>query len=48
MVKIPAISNFNFEVGGIEVEGDNDIGTDVQYPWENAPRRHHMHTMKMG
>jgi len=32
-------------VGGIEIEGSNDIGVDVQYPWENAPRRFHEHPM---
>ena len=28
-------------VQGIEVEGFNDIGVDVQYPWEDEPRRFH-------
>lgn len=42
MIKIPA-ADFVFKVQGIEIEGDNDIGTDVQYPWENMPRRFHEH-----
>lgn len=42
MVKIPA-GDFAFKVNGIEIEGFNDIGVDVQYPWENSPRRHHQH-----
>lgn len=42
MVKIPA-SHFDFDVDGIEIEGGNIAGVDVQYPWENAARRHHQH-----
>ncbi len=33
--------DFEFEVRGIEIEGGNDPGVDVQYPWENSPRRFH-------
>ena len=44
MVKIPA-GDFYFRVHGIEIEGDNDIGVDVQYPWEDSPRRYHSHKM---
>jgi gamma-glutamyl hercynylcysteine S-oxide synthase len=40
MVKIPA-SDFVFKVHGIEIEGSNDIGVDVQYAWEDSPRRFH-------
>jgi formylglycine-generating enzyme required for sulfatase activity len=39
-IRIPAAS-FTFEVSGIEIEGDNQIGVDVQYPWENVARRSH-------
>jgi iron(II)-dependent oxidoreductase len=46
MVKIPA-GNFVFKVEGIEIEGSNDIGVDVQYPWEDSPRRFHEHSMQM-
>ena len=42
MVQVPA-SSFLFRVGGIEIEGFNDIGVDVQYPWEDSPRRFHEH-----
>jgi iron(II)-dependent oxidoreductase len=42
MVAIPA-SDFLFRVHGIEIEGQNDEGVDVQYPWENSPRRYHSH-----
>ena len=41
MVRIPG-GNFEFRVSGIEIEGGNDVGVDVQYPWEDAPRRHHL------
>jgi|HubBroStandDraft_6_1064221.scaffolds.fasta_scaffold00025_18 iron(II)-dependent oxidoreductase len=48
MVKIPA-GNFVFKVQGIEIEGfsDIDIGVDVQYPWEDSPRRFHEHSMQV-
>jgi gamma-glutamyl hercynylcysteine S-oxide synthase len=44
MVKVPA-GDFVFKVHGIEIEGSNDIGVDVQYPWEDMPRRFHEHKM---
>ena len=44
MVKIPG-SDFRFRIEGIEIEGFDDIGVDVQYPWENTPRRFHDHPM---
>ncbi len=34
MVKIPG-GDYVFKVEGIEIEGFNDIGVDVQYPWED-------------
>jgi gamma-glutamyl hercynylcysteine S-oxide synthase len=42
MVPIPAAAGFQFEVHGIEIEGGDDIGVDVQYPGEDSPRRHHV------
>jgi gamma-glutamyl hercynylcysteine S-oxide synthase len=44
MIQIPE-ADFLFKVGGIEIEGGNDIGVDVQYPWEENPRRFHEHPM---
>lgn len=44
MISIPA-GDFRFRVEGIEIEGSNDSGVDVQYPWENSPRRMHDHLM---
>ncbi len=41
MVRIPRRTEFVFTVSGIEIEGEDDIGVDVQYPWEDSPRRHH-------
>jgi formylglycine-generating enzyme required for sulfatase activity len=46
MVKIPQ-GEFLFKISGIEVEGFNDIGVDVQYPWEDTPRRFHEHRMQI-
>ncbi len=42
MIKIPE-ADFTFRVSGIEIEGFNDVGVDVQYPWEDSPRRFHEH-----
>jgi|SRR5579862_1095512 len=44
MVRIPE-GDFDFQVNGIEVEGGNDPGVDVQYPWEEMPRRFHHHLL---
>ncbi|KQV94631.1 SUMF1/EgtB/PvdO family nonheme iron enzyme [Pelomonas sp. Root1237] len=46
MVEIPA-GEFDFAVGGVEVEGQTWAGLDVQYPWENSPRRQHRRRMDM-
>jgi formylglycine-generating enzyme required for sulfatase activity len=46
MVKIPA-GDFEFRVVGTEIEGFNWEGLDVQYPWEDSPRRHHAHKLRM-
>jgi iron(II)-dependent oxidoreductase len=46
MVKIPS-GDFVFEVSGIEIEGSNDTGVDVQYPWEDSPRRFHRHALQI-
>jgi gamma-glutamyl hercynylcysteine S-oxide synthase len=46
MVKIPA-GEFIFRVNGIEIEGADLVGIDVQYPWENSPRLFHEQPMKM-
>lgn len=44
MLKIPE-GEFLLRVSGVEIEGGNDAGVDVQYPWENSPRRQHLHAM---
>jgi formylglycine-generating enzyme required for sulfatase activity len=46
MIKIPEES-FQFQVRGIEIEGLNNIGVDVQCPWEDSPRRYHDHTLRV-
>ncbi len=40
MIRIPG-GPFEFVVSGIMVEGGDKAGVDVQYPWEDSPRRHH-------
>src|SRR5207244_11192462 len=42
MVRIPE-GQYDFQVRGTEIEGGNDPSVDVQYPWEDAPRRVHRH-----
>ncbi len=42
MVRIPG-GDYDFQVRGIEIEGGNDPGVDVQYPWEDVARRAHRH-----
>ncbi len=44
MVKIPE-ADFLFKVMGVEIEGSNDEGVDVQYPWDDSPRRFHEHRL---
>ncbi|HUO13740.1 MAG TPA: SUMF1/EgtB/PvdO family nonheme iron enzyme [Verrucomicrobiae bacterium] len=46
MIRIPE-ADFDFDVKGIEIEGGNDPGVDVQYPWENEPRRTHDHRLHL-
>jgi formylglycine-generating enzyme required for sulfatase activity len=46
MVAIPA-GEFDFVVGGVEIEGQNWEGNDVQYPWEDSARRGHRRRMAM-
>jgi gamma-glutamyl hercynylcysteine S-oxide synthase len=46
MVTIPG-GEFEFRVNGVEIEGYTWKGLDVQYPWENSPRRHHVHRMRL-
>jgi formylglycine-generating enzyme required for sulfatase activity len=46
MLRIPG-GKFEFRISGIEIEGGNEVGVDVQYPWEDAPRRHHLKTLEI-
>jgi len=46
MVKIPG-GPFVFRVRGTEIEGGASKGVDVQYPWEDSPRRFHEHAMQV-
>lgn len=46
MVEIAA-GDFDFIVGGVQIEGQTWAGVDVQYPWESDPRRGHRRRMAM-
>ncbi len=46
MIKIPG-GPFDFQVVGTEIEGGGNPGVDVQYPWEDSPRRFHEKTMRV-
>jgi formylglycine-generating enzyme required for sulfatase activity len=46
MVRI-AGGAFDFKVAGVEIEGGANPGLDVEYPWEDSPRRFHDHTLQI-
>jgi gamma-glutamyl hercynylcysteine S-oxide synthase len=46
MVRVPG-GPFDFKVRGTEIEGDASNIVDVQYPWEDSPRRFHEETMQV-
>jgi len=46
MVRIPG-GPFVFKVIGAEIEGGASPGVDVQYPWEDSPRRFHEREMQV-
>jgi gamma-glutamyl hercynylcysteine S-oxide synthase len=46
MIRIDG-GDYLFIVQGIEIEGSNDVGVDVQYPWEVSPRRYHENRMQI-
>jgi formylglycine-generating enzyme required for sulfatase activity len=46
MVKVPG-GRFDFKVQGTEIEGSDAAGVDVQYPWEDTPRRFHEKVMQV-
>jgi formylglycine-generating enzyme required for sulfatase activity len=46
MVRIEG-GDYLFRVQGIEIEGSDDVGVDVQYPWEDSARRFHEHPMQI-
>jgi gamma-glutamyl hercynylcysteine S-oxide synthase len=47
MIHIPAVADFTFRLNGIEIEGMDDEGVDVQYSWEDSARRYHEHRMQI-
>ena len=46
IVQIKLVQTF-LKVAGIEIEGSNEAGVDVQYPWEDSPRWFHEHPMHL-
>ena len=47
-VYVPVNSTWAFSVNGVEIEGNDNQGVDVQYSWETHPQREHSHTMSVG
>ncbi len=47
-VLVPQNTSWLFEVKGVEIEGDDNHGVDVQYPWDDHPHRDHSHTVSVG
>jgi gamma-glutamyl hercynylcysteine S-oxide synthase len=46
MVRV-AGGDYLFKVEGVEIEGDDDVGVDVEYPWESSAHRFHEHRMQI-
>lgn len=46
MVYVPG-GAYHYVVSGTEIEGGDAPGVDVQYPWEDHPRRNHAHTVEI-
>jgi iron(II)-dependent oxidoreductase len=46
MIRIEG-GDYLFRVQGIEIEGSNDVGVDVEYSWEGSARRFHEHPMQI-
>ena len=47
-VLIPQNKNWLFNVSGVMVEGDDQHGVDVQYPWDAHPHRSHSQVLSVG
>ena len=47
MIRIPANPSYEFKVAGVMIEGANEEGVGVQYPWEPSARRKHQHTLSI-
>jgi len=48
MVYVPHAHSYVFSVQGVEIEGNDGTGVDVQFPWESFPSRHHQSTLEVG
>ncbi len=46
-VKLPS-GNVMYMSKGVEIEGDDSVGVDVQYWWETSPRKEHYTAMTVG
>lgn len=47
-VLIPQNKNWLFNVSGVMIEGDDQHGVDVQYPWDPHPHRSHSQYLSVG
>jgi iron(II)-dependent oxidoreductase len=48
MIKIPSVSNYQFESVGVMIEGNElPLAVGVQHPWETHPSRSQKHTLSV-
>ena len=47
-VYVPLAPAYRFVVSGLEIEGDDNHGVDVQFPWDEHSHRSHDHTLSVG
>ncbi len=47
-VYVPHNASYRFVSSGLEIEGNDGDGVDVQFPWEDKPRRDHNATVDVG
>ena len=47
-VYVPRAVSYTFHVSGVEIEGVDRLGVDVQFPWETSPQKSHDQKLAIG